>query len=173
MKHVRHRELAKTVQLGTRWDSNPGSLTPEPELSKHYIRLPLTQVQFSHSVVSDSATPCTSAHQASLSITNSRSPLKLMSITSVMASNHLILVPFSSGLQSFPASGSFPRIYFFASGGPSIGVSASASVLPMNIQDWFSLGLTGWISLQSKGLSRVFSNTTVQKHQFFRAQLSL
>ena len=92
MKHVRHRELAKTVQLGTRWDSNPGSLTPEPELSKHYIRLPLTQVQFSHSVVSNSATPCTSAHQASLSITNSQSVLKLMSITSVMPSNHLILL---------------------------------------------------------------------------------
>ena len=81
--------------------------------------------------------------------------------------------PFSSHLQSFPASGSFPMSQFFASGGQSIGVSASASVLPMNIQDWFPLGLTGLISLQSKGLSRVFSNTTVQKHQFFGAQLSL
>ena len=73
------------------------------------------------------------------------------------------VVPFSSCLQSFPALGSFPMNQFFTSGGQSIGVSASASVLPMNIQDWFSLGLTGWIFLQSKGLSRVFSNTTVQK----------
>jgi len=79
----------------------------------------------------------------------------------------------SSCLQSFPASGSFPMSQFFTSGGQSIGVSASASVLPMNIQDWFPLGWTGWISLQSKGLSRVFSNTTVQKHQFSDAQLSL
>ena len=83
------------------------------------------------------------------------------------------VIPFSSCLQSFPASESFPVSQFFASGGQSIGVSASASVLPMNIQDWFPLGWTGWISLQSKGLSRVFSNTTVQKHQFFGAQLSL
>ena len=85
--------------------------------------------------------------------------------------------PFSSHLQSFPASESFPMSHFFASGGQSIGVSASTSVLPVNIQDWFPLGfplgLTGWISLQFKGLSRVFFNTTVQKHQFFGAQLSL
>ena len=82
-------------------------------------------------------------------------------------------VPFSSCLQSFPASGSFLMSQFFTSGGQSIGISASVSVLPMNTQDWSPLGLTGWISLLSKGLSRVFSNTTVQKHQFFRAQLSL
>ena len=74
------------------------------------------------------------------------------------------VVPFSSCLQSFPASGSFPMSQFFASGGQSMGVSASASVLPMNIQDWFPWGWTGWISLQSKGLSRIFSNTTVQMH---------
>ena len=83
------------------------------------------------------------------------------------------VVPFSFHLQSFPASASFPMSQFFTSGGQSTGVSPSASVLPMNIQDWFPLGWTGWISLQSKGLSRVFSNTTVQKHQFFSAQLSL
>ena len=82
-------------------------------------------------------------------------------------------VPFSSCLQSFPASGSFPRSHFFASGGQSIRVSASVSVLPMNIQDWFSFRRTGLISFQSKGLSRVFSNTTTQKHQFFGAHLSL
>ena len=82
------------------------------------------------------------------------------------------VIPSSSCLQSFPAAGSFPMSHF-ASGGQSIGVSASASVLPMNIQDWFPLGWTVLISLQSQGLSRVFSNTTVQKHQFFGAQLSL
>ena len=83
------------------------------------------------------------------------------------------VIHFSSYLQSFPASGSFSMSQLFASDGQSIRVSASTSVLPMNIQDWFPLGWTGWISLQSKGLSRVFSNTTVQKHQFFGAQLSL
>ena len=77
------------------------------------------------------------------------------------------VIPCSSCLQSFPASGSFPVSQFFTSGGQSIGASASASALPMNIQDWFPLGLTGWLSLQSKGLSRVFSNNTAQKHQFF------
>ena len=83
------------------------------------------------------------------------------------------VIPFSSCPQSFPASGSFQISQLFASGGQSIGVSASTSVLPMNTQDWSPLGWTGWISLQSKGLSRVFSNTTVQKRKFFSAQLSL
>ena len=83
------------------------------------------------------------------------------------------VVPISFCLQSFPASGSFLINQFFTSGGQSIGVSASASVLPMKIQDWFPWGLTDLISLQSKGLSRVFSNTKVQKHQFFGSQLSL
>ena len=118
--------------------------------------------------------PWNAAHQASLSITNSQSLLKLMSLSRwchpTISSS---FVPFSSHLQNFPTSRSFPVNQFFASGGQSIGVSASASVLPMNIQDWFPLGWTGWISLQSKGLSRVFSNTTVQKHQFFCAQFSL
>ena len=83
------------------------------------------------------------------------------------------VVPFSSHLQSFPVSGSFQMSQFFASGGQSIGVSASTLDLPVNTQHWSPLGWTGWIFLQSKGLSRVFSNTTVQKHQFFGAQLSL
>ena len=83
------------------------------------------------------------------------------------------VVPFSSCLQSSPASGSFQMNQLFTSGGQSIGVSASTSVLPMNIQEWFPLGWTGWISLQSKGFSRFFSNTIVQKHQFFGTQLSL
>ena len=118
-------------------------------------------------------TPWTAAHQASLAITNSQTLLKFMFIESVMPSNHLILFcSFSSCLQSFPASESFPMNQFFASAGQRIGISASASVFPMSIQDRFPLGLTGWISLQSKGLSRVFSNTPVQKHQFFGAQLS-
>ena len=80
------------------------------------------------------------------------------------------VIPFASSLQSFLAPGSFPMSQFFAPGGQSIGVSASVSVLPMNTQDWSPLGWTGWVSLQSKGLSRVFSNTTVQKHQFFGSQ---
>ena len=116
------------------------------------------------------ATPWTTTCQASLSITISWSLLKLMSVESMIWSNHLILCP-PRLLLPFPASGSFPVSQFFASGGQRIGISASASVLPVNIQDWFPLGFTGWISLLSKGLSRVFSNTTVQKHQFFSAQL--
>ena len=134
-----------------------------------------TSGQFSRSVVSNSLRPHELQHgQASLSITNSQSPPKPMSIELVMPSNHLFsVVPFSSCPQSFPASGSFQMSQLFASGGQSIGVSASTSVLPMNTQDWSPLGWTGWISLQSKEFSRVFSNTTIQKHQFFGAQLSL
>ena len=131
-------------------------------------------VQFSHSVLSDSLRPMDCSTQSSLSITNSQSLLKLMpssqwchpTISSSVA-------PFSFCHQSCPTSGSFQMSQFFTSGGQNIGVSASASVLPMNIQDWFPLGWTGRISLQTKGLSRVFSNTTIQKHQFFSAQLSL
>ena len=120
------------------------------------------------------ATPWTVARQASLSITSSWSLLKLMSIESVMPSNHLLLChPLILLPSIFPASGSFPMSQFFTSSGQSIGVLASTSVLSMYIQDWFPFGLTGWISLQSKGCSRVFSNSTVQKHQFFGAQLSL
>ena len=108
--------------------------------------------------------------QASLSITDSWSLLQLMSIESVMPSNHLVLsCPLLLLPSIFPSIRVFSMSRFFASG----GVSASASVFPMNFQDWFPLGWTGWISLQSKGFSRVFSKTTVQKHQFFSAQLSL
>ena len=120
-----------------------------------------------------SATPWITAHQASLSITISWSSLKLTSIESVMPSSHLILFdPFSSCPQFLPASESFPKSQLFTWGGQSTGVSALASFLPKNTQDWSPLEWTDWISLQSKGLSRVFSNTTVQKHQFFGAQLS-
>ena len=120
-------------------------------------------IQFSHSVVSESLQPHELQHaRPPLSITNSQSLPILKSIESVMPSSHLILChPFSCP-QSLPAPGSFQMSQFFASGGQSIGVSASASVLPMNTQDWSPLGWTGWISLQSNGLSRVFSNITVQ-----------
>ena len=139
------------------------------------IMLPLLSVQFSHSVVSDSlwphglqhaSLPCPSPNPRVYS--NSR-PLSQWCHPTISSS----VVPFSSHHQSFPASGSFPMSQFFVSGGQTIGASASASVLPMNIQDCFPLGLTGLIFLQFKGLSRVFSNTTVQKHQFFGTQLSL
>ena len=127
-----------------------------------------------HSVVSNSAAPWTAAHQASLSITNSRSLLKLMSIESVMPSKHLILCHALLFLPSI-----FPSIRVFSNESalhirwPKYWSFASTSVLPMNIQDWSPLGWTSWISLQSKGLSRIFSNSTVQKHQFFGTQLSL
>ena len=140
------------------------------------IRAKITQltighltVQFSHSVASDSLRPhglqharppCSSPTPRAYS---NSCPLSQWCHPTVSSS----VVPFSSCLQSFPASGSFQMSQFFASDGQSIGVSASTSVLPMNIQDWFPSGWTGWISSQSKGLARVFSNTTVQKHQFF------
>ena len=135
----------------------------------------MNSVQFSHSVVSNSLQPhglqhtrppCPSPTPGACS--NSY-PSNWWCHPTISSS----VVPFSSCLQSFPVSGSFPTSQFFASGGQSVGASASTSVLRMNIEDWFPLGLTGLISLQSKELSRVFSNTTVQKHQFFGAQLSL
>ena len=118
------------------------------------------------------ATLWMAAHQASLS--NSWSLLKLMLLSQwCHPTISSTVIPVSSCLQSFPASESFPMSQFFISGGQSIGVCTSTSVLPMNIQVWSPSEWTGWISLQSKGLSRVFSNTTVQKHQFFGTQLSL
>ena len=137
-------------------------------------RITISSVQFSCSVVSDPLQPHGLQHarppcpSPTPRVYSNSSPLSWWCPPTISSS----IVPFSC-LQSFPASGSFQMSQFFTSGGQSIGVSASASVLPMNIQDWFPLGWTGWISLQSKGLSRVFSNTTVQKHQFFSAQLSL
>ena len=120
------------------------------------------------------ATPWSAARQASLVhhqlLKFTRTHVHWVS--DAIQPSHPLLSPSPNCLQSFPASRSFQMSQFFAWGGQSTGVSASASVLPMNIQDWFSLGWTGCISLQSKRLTRVFSNTTVQKHQFFRAQLS-
>ena len=134
-----------------------------------------SSVQFSCSVVSDSLRPHESHHarppcpSPTLWVDSNPCP----SSQWCHPTNSSSVIPFSSCFQSFPASGSFPVSQFFASGGQSIGVSALASVIPKNIQDWFPLGWTGWISLQSKGLSRVFFNVTVQKHQFFGTQLSL
>ena len=119
------------------------------------------------------ASPWTAACQASLSfipgVCSNSCPLSWWCHITISSS----VVPFSSCLQSFPASGSFPMSEHFALGGQSSGASAPASVLLMSIQGWFPLGLTGLISLQSKGLSRVFSSTTIQKHQFFGTQFSL
>ena len=120
------------------------------------------------------ASPWTAARQASLSFTTSLNLLRLMSIESVMLSNHLILFCLLLLLPSvLPSIRVFSRSWLLTSSGQSIGASASASVLPMNIQGWFLLGLTGLIYLLSKGLSRIFSSTTVQKHQFFGTQPSL
>ena len=139
-----------------------------------WIPLPKPSVK-SYSHVWLFVSPWTAAHQDSLSTTNSWSWLKLIFMESVMPSNPLILcrqilLPHSI---IFPASVSFPMSQFLTSVGQSIGGSALASVLPMDIQDWLCLGWTAWISLKSKEFSRVFSNTTVQKHQFFGTQLSL
>ena len=139
--------------------------------SPYFMRFSSVQ-SFSH--VWLFSTPWTAARQASLSITNSQSSLKLMSIESVMPSNPLILCsPFLLPPSIFPSIRVFSSESVLHIRWPSIGVSASASVLPMNILDWFPLGWTGWISLKSKRLSGVFSNTALQKHQFFSAQPSL
>ena len=131
-------------------------------------------VQFSCSVLSDSLWPHGLQHarpscpSPTPGVYSNSCPLSWWCHPTISSS----VIPFSSHFQSFPVSGSFQMSQLFASGGQSTGVSASTSVLPMNIQCWFLLVLTGWISLQSKGLSRVFSNTTVQNHQFFDTQLS-
>ena len=130
--------------------------------------------QFSHSIVSNSFRPHESQHARTPcplpipGVYSNSCPSSRWCHPAISSS----VVPFSSCPQSLPASGSFPMTQLFAWGDQSIGVSPSASVPPMNIQDWCPLGWTGWISLQSKGLSRVFSTTTVQKHQFFGTQLS-
>jgi len=136
---------------------------------------PFSSIQFSRSVMSNSLWPHGLQHarppcpSPTPRVYSNSCPSRRWCHPTISSS----VIPFSSRLQSFPASGSFPVSQFFASGGQSIGVSASASILPVNIQDWFRLEWTGCISLQSKGLSRVFSNTILQKHQFFGTQLSL
>ena len=173
-------QILNTVQTGSQTSNNlaPGKVCLWSHWSRKALGFRACALHFSSvhlfSCVQLFVILWTAAHQASLSITNSRSLLKLMSIESVMPSNrlilcHLLLLPSSI----FPSIGSFQMSQFFTSGGQSIGVSALTSVLPMNTQDLSPLGWSGWISLQSKGFSKVFSNTTVQKHQLFGAQLAL
>ena len=178
---IRNHKLVNKVPIGTYidkrvaplceiWKSSPFwwlQLQSPPFLS-------FSSVQFSGSVVSDPLQPHESQHArppcpspTSGAYSNSCPPSQWCH--PVISSS---VIPFSSCPQSLPASGSFPLSQLFTWGGQSIGVSASASVLPMNTQDWSSLGWTGWISLQSKGFSRVFSNITFQKHQLFSTQLS-
>ena len=139
-----------------------------------FIAIRFSSVQFSRSVLFDSFQPHESQHarppcpSSTLAIHSKSCPSSPWCYPAISSS----VIPFSSCLQSLPVSGSFPMSQLFTSGGQNTGVSASALVLPMNTQDWSPLGWTGWISLQSKGLSRVFSNTTLQKHQFFGTQLS-
>ena len=144
--------VSKKTKFGESWRINFYSWTHEP------------YIQFSS--VAQSWPPCPSPTPG---VYPNSCPLSQWCHPTISSS----IVPFSSCPQSFPPSGSFQKSQLCASGGQSIEVSASVSVLPMNTQDWSPLGWTGWISLQSKGLSRVFSNTTVQKHQFFGTQLSL
>ena len=166
-----HNKNSDPVQLLTRFTQLPRFYLAEEEVSPFPA---ISSVQFSHSVMSTlqphglqhTRLPCSSPTPGAYS---NSCPLQRWCHPNISFS----IVPFSSCLQSFPASGSFSMSQFFTSGGQSIGISASALVIPMNIQDWFPLGLTGLISLQSKETSRVFSNTTVQKHQFFDVQLSL
>ena len=161
----------KKLKIGTQWQAVTIYFINYKSL---YDVVQFSSVQFSHSVVSNSLWPHESQH--------SRPPCP--SLTPWVYSNSRpssrwchpaissYVSPFCSCPQSLPVSGSFLMSQLFTWGGQSIGVSASASVLPMNTHNWFPLGWTSWISLQSKGLSRVFSNTTVQKHQFFGTQLS-
>ena len=149
--------------------------TTEPPGKLNTVSCVMHSVQFSCSVMFDSLQPHGQQHtrppcpSPAPGVYSNSCPLSQLCHPTISSS----IIPFSSCLQSFPVSGSFKMSQFFPSGSQSIGVLASASVLPMNIQDWFPLGWTGWTFLQSKGLSRVFSNTTVQKHQFFGAQFSL
>ena len=160
----------ETTVSGQRWTiptAKKGLFTLVPALTND-------SVQFSHSVMSDSWRPHESQHirppcpSPVPGVYSNSCPSSQWCHPAISSS----VVPFSSCPQSLPASGSFPISQLFASGGQSTGVSASASVLSMNTQDWSPLGWMGWISLQSKGLSRVFSNTIVQEHQFFSAQLT-
>ena len=170
---------------GSDWGTEVTPLGSEPSLSSSgnlgcfwnilSLDFLICKVQFNHSVVSNSLQPHEMQHSRPPcpspppGVHPNPCPLSRWCHPTILPS----VIPFSSCLQSFPAQRSFPTSQLFVSGGQSIGISASTSVLPRNTQDWSPLGWTGWISLQSKGLSRVFSNVTVQKHQFFGAQLSL
>ena len=156
------------------WNPYPAKHMLSSCTTERAFEFPVPSVQFCHLIVSNSL--------QSHGLQHTRPPVHHQLPEFTQTHVHWVsddiqpshpLIPFSSFHQSFPASGSFQMSHLFASGGQSIGASASTSILPMNSQDWSPLGWTGWITLQSKGLSRVFPNTTVQKHQFFSAQLSL
>ena len=172
-KRCRFDPWVRKIPLRRKWQPTPVFLPGKSHEQRSLFGY--SPVQFSHSVMLDSVRP----HGLQHARLPCPSPTPRACSNSCLSSQWChptissSVVPFSSCFQSFLASQSFQMSQFFTSGGQSIGVSASVSVLPMNIQDWFPLGWTGLISLQSKGLSRVFSNTTVQKHQFFGAQLSL
>ena len=168
----------QSLPLG--WDQIPSEpkvnfQTSTPQLSVSAPFNPFSSVQFRRSVLSDSLRPHEPQHarppwpSPTSGVYPNSCPLSWWCQSTISSS----VIPFSSCPQSFPASGSFQMSHLFSSGGQNIGVSASTSVFPINTQDWSPSGWTGWISLQSKGLSTVFSNTTVQKHQFFGAQFSL
>ena len=168
--HIDSRNEIKTPMILNSWSFS----VVQQRLNKITINANYSSVHFSSSGVSDSLWP----HESQNTRPPCPSPTPRVYTNSCPSSRWChpaissSVVPFSSCPQSLPASGSFPVSQLFAWGGQTIAVSAWASVLPMNTQDWSPLGWTGWSSLQSKGLSRVFSNTTVQKHQFFGTQLS-
>ena len=147
------------------WDKGKEGRWNSPPSAVHFSHLVMSNSLWSHGL-QHARLPCPSSTPA---VYSNSCPLRRW----CHPTNSSSVIPLSSHLKSCPASGSFPVSQLFRSGGQSIGVSASASVLPMNIQDWFPLGLTALISLQSKGLLRVFSSTIVQKYQFFGAQFSL
>ena len=166
---------SKFGKLSSSHRTGKGSFHSNPQKRQCQRMFKFSSVQFNHSVGSDSLPP----HELQPARPPCSSPTPGVHSDSRPSSHwcqltiSFLIVPFSSCLQSFPALGYFPRCQSFISDGQSTGVSASASVLPMNTQDWSPLGWTDWVSLMSKGLSKIFSNTTVQKHQFFWAQLSL
>ena len=175
-----YRPLSSPVVRSYSIPSKSKQEIPSPSTHLHpSVKQPLAikkcSVHFSRSVISNSLRPHEPKHarppypSPTARVYPNPCPLSRWCHPTISSN----VIPFSSCPQSFPASGSFQMSLVFASGGQSNGVSAPTSVLPMNTQDWSPLGWTGWISLQPKGLSRVFSNTTVQKHQFFGAQLSL
>ena len=176
-KHVGSRMWDMSLHTGhqTGQDFSPRKTISKPWPFHEFSSVHFSSIHFSRSVVSNSLWPHGPQHarppcpSPTPRVYSNSCPLSWWCHLTISSS----VIPFSSCPQSPPASGSFQMSQLFASGGQSIRVSASTSVLPMNTQDWSPLGWTGWISLQSKGLSRVFSNTTVQKHQFFSTQLSL